>query len=60
MGLSKTTIKWLQTQEGADQLCAMKRIIAPLPMTDEQFNTALTRGTDNPQAREAILSRFQL
>lgn len=60
IGLSKATIKWLGTQEGADQLCAMKRIIAPLPMTDEQFNTALTRGTDNPQAREAILSRFQL
>ena len=60
IGLSKATIKWLSTQEGADQLCAMKRIIAPLLMTDVQFNKALTRGVDNPQAREAILSRFQL
>ena len=60
IGLSKATTKWLGTQEGADQLCAMKRIIAPLPMTPEQFNKALTRGVDNPAAREAILRKFMI
>lgn len=59
-GLPTRSIKFLQTQEGVDQLCAIKRVIQPLPMTDEQFNAALTRGTDHPQAREAILSRFSL
>lgn len=60
IGLPTRCIKYLMTQEGVDELCAMRRIITPLPMTNEQFERALTRGTDNPQAREAMLSRFML
>lgn len=59
-GLGTRSIKWLQVQQNVDQLCAMRRIIAPQPLTDDQFQQALTRGADNPAAREAILSRLML
>lgn len=59
-GLGTRSIKWLKVQQNVDQLCAMRRVIAPQPLTDDQFQQALTRGADNPAAREAILSRLML
>lgn len=51
--------KWLETK-GQEQLPLIMRVIAPLPVSDEQMNVALQRGINNPEAREALLERYFL
>lgn len=57
-GLKTSTFNWLQNNRL--ELDAMRRIIDPIPLTPDQFNHALTRGVDNPAAREAVLKRYML
>jgi 5'-3' exonuclease len=56
--LPKRCTNWLK--ENSDQLKIMKQVLEPLPMSLEQISAALKKGTDNPQAREAILKEFIL
>lgn len=56
LGISRSSTKWLRENPG--DLAAMRTIIAPLPMTQEQLNAALKPGKDNPAAREAALQRY--
>jgi hypothetical protein len=57
-GLSKSSAMWVLENE--DQVRAMWTVINPLPLTDEQLDQALRRGTDNPAAREKIMKEFLL
>lgn len=57
-GLRPPHIRWLR--EHPDLLSAMRQIIEPMPMTPAEFNSALSQGTDNPEAREAIMKRLML
>lgn len=54
-GLSKSAINWLR--ENAALLRVMEQVIAPLPMSDAELDSAITKGTPNIKALEAILSR---
>jgi hypothetical protein len=56
--LGKASINWLRENE--DVVRAMKTIIDPLPMTDEQVENSLRQGVDNPEARNKILEEFML
>jgi hypothetical protein len=56
--LGKASINWLRENE--DVVRAMKTIIDPLPMTDEQVENSLRQGVDNPEARNKILQEFML
>lgn len=55
-GLSKGSLNWLRGNE--DQVRAMNQIVQPLPISNEQLQGAITRGTPNPAAIEACLQRF--
>lgn len=57
-GLRPPHRKWLR--ENRATLEAMRLCVAPLPMSRDQFNTCLHKGTDNPAAREALMARYFL
>lgn len=57
-GLQPSHIKWLK--ENRDLVIAIRRVIEPLPLTPEQFSTALVKGVDNPAAREALMKEYIL
>ena len=51
--------EWLKV-EGPTQLPILRRVIDPLSVSDEQMNSALSQGTNNPEAREALLQEYFL
>lgn len=57
-GAGTAAMNWLNGHHL--ELDAMRRVIEPLPMSDDEFNQALQRGVDNPAAREAVMTRYML
>lgn len=60
LGMSKASFHWLQVQENIDALGAMRRIIAPLPVSADLINQYLHRGERDEAALMAKLSEFML
>ena len=49
---------WLK--DNWPMVAAMRQVIAPMSLTPEEFNSALTVGTDNPTARELVMRKYLL
>lgn len=58
VGLSKGTFNWLCTQDGADLVGRMRRVIEPLPVTDAEIEAATSKGVPNQQRLSELCSKF--
>jgi hypothetical protein len=58
--LGKRARNFIAGPDSPAQLLAQKTVIAPLPVSPEQMESALWQGKDDPLAREALLKEFLL
>lgn len=59
-GFSKASINWLRDYDNVLKLKAMKTVLSPLPMTNEQFQQACLTNFPQPDLLEAKLKEFML